>query len=182
MKKIYAFYDDCDDWGIPVYTTFFETTADALCFVQRVIEKEVAEDRCHIEQSNIYNQEVVKNIDLAIEKGIQEFQPYICGDKMKEFYETFEKLNANGCPISICEPWGKGKGYSVHIEKEGGVFFCIQCIPNRSPEYIILEDLNKAREYYNKYKVFNAEETRKSKEYLYNQINEIELWSGNNTK
>ena len=176
MKKIYAFCGGYDDWNNPIYTEFFETSEDALCFIKELIEKKVEEEQCSIERSNIRDQEVLKNIDLAIEKGIQEFQPYICGDKIKEFYETFERLKTNGCPISISEPWGKGKGYNVSIEKEGGIFFCVQCIPNRSPKYIILEDLNKARERYNKLKAFNAEEIRKSKEYLYNQIDEIELW------
>ena len=182
MKKIYAFCCNYDDWGEPIYTEFFETKEDALCFIKELIEKKVEKERRDIERSNIQNQEILKNIDLAIEKGIQEFQPYICGDKIKEFYETFERLKTNGCPIFISEPWGKGEGYSVSIKGEGGIFFCIQCIPNHSPEYIILEDLNNVREHYNEPKVFNAEETRKSKEYLYNRIDEIELWSRNNSK
>lgn len=175
-EKIYGFYNGYDDWNNPVYTEFFETKEDGLCFIKELIEKKVEEERRYIERSNTMNQEVLKNIDLAIEKGIQEFQPYTCGDKIKEFYETFERLKANGCPISICEPWGKGKGYAVSIEKEGGVFFSLQCIPNHSPKYTILEDLNKVRERYNKLKVFDAEKIRKSKEHLYNQIDEIELW------
>lgn len=179
MKKIYAFCGGYDDWDNPIYTEFFETKEDGLCYVKELIEKKVEEERVNMERSNIFNEEILKNIDLAIEKGIQEFQPYTCGDKMKEFYETFERLKENGCPISICEPWGKGKGYAVSIEKEGGVFFSLQCIPNHSPKYTILEDLNKARERYNKLKVFDAEEVRKSNEYLYNRINEIELWSRN---
>ena len=176
MEKIYAFCGGYDDWDNPVYTEFFKTKEDGLCYVKEFIEKEVKDEKVSIERSNIMNQEILENIDLAIEKGIQEFQPYICGDKIKEFYEIYERLKANGCPISISEPWGEGKGYNVSIEKEGGVFFCIQCIPNRSPQYTILEDLNKARKRYNKIEMFNAEEIRKSKEYLYNQIDEIELW------
>lgn len=176
MKKIYAFAGGYDDWDSPVYTEFFETKEDGLCYVKELIEKNVEGERQWAEDVNINNQKIMENIDLAIEKGIQEFQPYICGDKIQEFYETFERLKANGCPISISEPWGKGRGYNVTIEKEGGMFFCIQCVPNHSPEYIILEALNRLKEHYNKPKVFNAEEIRKSKEYLYNRIDEIELW------
>ena len=40
MKKIYAFCDGYDDWDNPIYTEFFETSEDGLCFIKELIENE----------------------------------------------------------------------------------------------------------------------------------------------